>query len=331
MLTADFFTAVFEDLPIPAMIFEPNEPGFKFITCNHQYELLSPVYRFSPCNDTLKEVATRMENIKPPAAWHAGTCWQPEYQPVITEGKLTAITCLWHLVNERPPLDSDYIGIVSHELKTPLTVINACIQVAAARSKNQHDKVMDDAFEKSGRQVKKMLSIINGFLDVARLEAGPLHLERKKFCLGELVKETVRENHLLLQGHKIRLIVPGNIFVFADREKINSVITNLLSNAVKYSPPGSLIEILCRRSGELALLSIRDEGIGIPEEQLARVFDRYYRADHLNVSGYGIGLYLSSEIIRQHEGFLSAKSEPGKGSVFQFCLASSVRQMDTAC
>jgi len=328
MITADIFSAVFEDLPAPALLFEPNNNSFTFITCNRQYELLGPVYRFQPSHDILCEAKNRLENIKLPPAEYAGIYWQAEYQPVISESKLTAIMCMWHKVNESP---DDYVNMVSHEFKAPLTVLNTCLEVAANRGSSTQDKVLIDALEKSQRQLKRLQSIINGFLDVASVNAGMFHLDKEKFCLGDLLQETLKENYTLLQRHKLRLTVSDDVMIYADREKINSVIINLLANAVKYSSPGSVVEVLCCRSGPMALLSIRDEGIGITEDQLSRVFDRYYRADTLNISGSGIGLYLSSEIIRQHEGFLSAKSEPGKGSVFQFCIALSIREMDTAC
>jgi signal transduction histidine kinase len=113
------------------------------------------------------------------------------------------------------------------------------------------------------------------------------------------------------------------VSVNADRDKIGAVISNLLSNAAKYSPKGKVIEVACKKEGDQAVVSIKDEGMGINQRDIEKIFDRYYRVETNNtqyISGFGIGLYLSAEIIHRHDGKIWACSEIGQGSTFYFSL-----------
>jgi len=218
---------------------------------------------------------------------------------------------------------NDFIGMVSHELKTPLTSLNGIIQVANAKLKNSEDAFLASAMHKANIQVKRMTSMINGFLNVSRLEGGRMPLEKETFDLAELLKEIVDETQLVVNTHRISLNGSGRALLNADRERVGSVITNLVNNAVKYSPKGKTIEIDYRVNEKTVTVSVKDEGMGIKPADLQRIFDRYYRVettDTRNISGFGIGLYLSAEIIERHNGKIWAESEIGKGSVFYFEL-----------
>ena len=114
-----------------------------------------------------------------------------------------------------------------------------------------------------------------------------------------------------------------SIIVFADQEKIASVISNLLTNAVKYSQKDKMISVRCVLQNDNALFSVEDKGVGIKPNDLPKIFDRFYRAEDEKthqISGFGIGLYLSAEVIRQHNGRIWAESAPGKGSTFYFSI-----------
>jgi PAS domain S-box-containing protein len=218
---------------------------------------------------------------------------------------------------------NDFIGMVSHELKTPLTSLNAIIQVTNAKLKNSEDSFLANAMEKANQQVRRMSAMINGFLNISRLESGKIHIEKQSFEIGELITEMISEASLTFSTHLIRFDQCPPITVNADRDKIGSVISNLLSNAVKYSSKGTLVEISCATRDEQVTVSVKDEGLGIEPEDLVKIFDRYYRveADQTrHIAGFGIGLYLSSEIIQRHGGKVWAESEPGKGSTFYFSL-----------
>jgi PAS domain S-box-containing protein len=218
---------------------------------------------------------------------------------------------------------NDFIGMVSHELKTPLTSLTAIIQVANAKLKQSNDVFLTGALERANMQVKRMTAMINGFLNISRLEAGKIDIKKEPFDLYRLLQEIVDETRLILNTHTISLVESGPVEINADRDKISSVISNLISNAVKYSPNGKRIDIECRASANSAVVCVKDEGIGINSQDLDKIFDRYYRVetdDTQHISGFGIGLYLSAEIIKRHEGEIWAESESGKGSAFYFSL-----------
>jgi len=221
---------------------------------------------------------------------------------------------------------NDFIGMVSHELKTPLTSLNAIMQVTSAKLRQSADPFLVSAMERANVQVKRMSAMINGFLNVSRLEAGKMQIEKEPFMLDELLREVVDETGLIVTTHQLVLAHSGPVNVIADRDKISSVVTNIIGNAIKYSPAGKPIHIKCLARDNFVTVAVKDEGIGIKPGDLEKVFNRYYRAEALNmahISGFGIGLYLSAEIIRSHGGLIWAESEFGKGSSFYFSLPLS--------
>jgi two-component system sensor histidine kinase VicK len=221
---------------------------------------------------------------------------------------------------------NDFIGMVSHELKTPLTSLNALLQVASLKLKNNPDSFLTSAMEKSNVQVKRMTTMINGFLNVSRLESGKIHIEKAVFDMETLITEMIEELTVTASTHLIHLLHCPSVKLNADREKIGSVISNLISNAIKYSPKGNKITIDCEAQDGKIIVSVTDEGMGIKPGDLDKIFDRYYRVEtnHTqHISGFGIGLYLCAEIIHRHDGQIWAKSESGVGSTFYFSLPVS--------
>lgn len=241
-------------------------------------------------------------------------------------GKPRYFTGLLHDITEKKQDDlrkSDFIGMVSHELKTPLTSLTAIIQLVHSKLAKSEDKFLKNAMESANTQVKKMGSMINGFLNISRLESGKLYIDKQKFDLEGLIIEVIKEQEITVKKHAINYVHRHPVMVYADRDKISSVLTNLINNAIKYSPAGQVVEIGCITSEDDVTVSIRDDGIGIKPADLQNVFKRYFRAtsnhNHL-ISGFGIGLYLSTEIIERHEGKIWADSISGKGSTFYFSL-----------
>jgi PAS domain S-box-containing protein len=218
---------------------------------------------------------------------------------------------------------NDFIGMASHELKTPVTSLAAIIQVANAKLKHSEDPFLVGAMDKAYKQVKRMTGMINGFLNVSRLESGKIHIDKQAFDLNELIVETISETELTVSSHRINFESGGPVSIYADQEKIGSVLNNLISNAVKYSPKGKVIELKCEVIASKVQVSVQDEGMGIKPADLGHVFDRYYRvstAHTQHISGFGIGLYLSAEIIQRHDGRIWVESESGVGSTFYFSL-----------
>ncbi|WP_442591834.1 PAS domain-containing sensor histidine kinase [Pedobacter sp. AW31-3R] len=220
---------------------------------------------------------------------------------------------------------NDFIAMVSHELKTPLTSITGYAQVLGKVFENSGDELTYRLLEKMQRQLKKMSVMINGFLNVSRLEAGKINLEVQRFDMAGLMAEIAEEFAATISSHEIAFADVQQILVDADRDKIGHVMNNLISNAVKYSPLGAPIVVNCKVQGKEVVFSVRDQGIGVNTQDLPKLFDRYYRVPGKQidmVSGFGIGLYLSAEIISRHGGRIWAESEIGKGSTFYFSIPS---------
>ena len=218
---------------------------------------------------------------------------------------------------------NDFIAMVSHELKTPLTSIKAYVQMLTMKAKQSGDVFTADIVNKANTQVNKMTNMINSFLNVSRLEAGKIHLDKKTFNIEELVKTVIEEMSITSHAHTVYFKSCKPLLVHADYEKIGQVLTNLISNAMKYSSLGKKIEIDCEHIGNNVQISVKDEGIGIPPEDIERLFERYYRVENSSlsmVSGFGIGLYLSAEIVQRHNGRIWVESEVGKGSTFYFTI-----------
>jgi signal transduction histidine kinase len=218
---------------------------------------------------------------------------------------------------------NDFISMVSHELKTPLTSMKSYIQVLHNKAQKRGDELSSGMLEKANKQAGRMATLINGFLNVSRLESGQIHIDRRRFDMAELSNETKEETLAQVTSHRVVFAPVETTMVNADRDKIGQVLNNLISNAVKYSPQGSTINVACVTQGNNALVSVKDEGMGISQEDIPKLFERYYRvksSGYQHVSGFGIGLYICCEIIKRHEGDIWAESEPGKGSTFYFTL-----------
>lgn len=216
-----------------------------------------------------------------------------------------------------------FIGMVSHELKTPLTALKGYIQLLNKWAKKTKDGFTIGALSKLEKQVKKMTTMINGFLNFSGVESGKIDLNKVQFDLTELLKEVIQENNDLSPDHLIRLVPCEEIVVNADREKIEQVIINLISNAVKYSDPGKPVEVNCLSAETMLTLSVADSGMGIEQKDIDKLFKPHSRiktSQTENISGFGIGLYLCAEIIKYHGGEIGVRSEPGKGSTFWFSL-----------
>ncbi|MES2447708.1 MAG: ATP-binding protein [Bacteroidota bacterium] len=221
---------------------------------------------------------------------------------------------------------NDFIGIASHELKTPLTSLNAIVQLTGARLRKttNQDEFLMNAMDRAGMQLKRMTAMINAFLNVSRIESGQIHLEKTTFNFTEVVIDVMEELELCSTGYELGLPCRDAIVVNADKDKIFSVVTNLMANAIKYSPTGGKIEMNCKCDANELIFSVKDSGIGIEKHDLPRIFERYYRVarkETKNISGFGIGLYLSAEIIRLHGGHIWVESTIGTGSTFFFSLA----------
>lgn len=212
----------------------------------------------------------------------------------------------------------EFIGIASHELKTPLTSISAYLQFLQRSLVGETNKQF---IEKALRQVGKLSGLISDLLDVSKIEAGKLTLNYSTFDICELAKEVVEIVGFGTLSHKIERVCDANgVILSADKERIEQVMINLLSNAIKYSPRADHIIISVSQTEADVVVSVQDFGLGIQEDQQLHIFSRFYRAEGLaaHIGGLGIGLYISDDIISRHKGVLGVESKIGSGSTFSF-------------
>lgn len=212
----------------------------------------------------------------------------------------------------------EFIGLASHELKTPVTTISGYVQILA---KNVEDATSKRFAEKALQQIDKLTALVTDLLDVSKIQTGNLPLTYSTFNLAHLVEEVIEMEKYTNSPHRINLTCEeSDLNVYADKQRIEQVLINLISNAVKYSPNADHLNIRIDCSADKVTVAVRDFGIGIAKEQQERIFSRFYRveAQSGNFSGLGIGLYICHEIIQRHGGRLWVESVPGEGSEFFF-------------
>ncbi|WP_395848354.1 sensor histidine kinase [Cystobacter fuscus] len=267
--------------------------------------------------------------------------WRVSYYPVrTTSGKVVGVgavvvelTAERHAQAERERLlreaheaiqiRDDFLSIASHELKTPLTPLKLHLQLLARRCACSQP-LPPDLAQKALAQVDRLSGVISDMLDSSRIQAGPLELERESVSLQELVRGVVADFRPHCPEHPLeyeecarRLVVRG------DKGRLAQVLANLLENARKYSPLKGPIRVTLAQRGAEALVSVADSGIGIPVDQQAHLFERFFRARNAPISGFGglgLGLYICRHVVERHGGRIWVESEPGHGSTFRFTL-----------
>ena len=216
----------------------------------------------------------------------------------------------------------EFMAMASHELKTPLTIIKANLELLLLKMQKDANSFF---VEKTLKQVNKLDNLINDLLDVSKIQSGKLELKLADFNMNILLKDIISNIQFTTL---IRIILKENsskVSAYGDQDRIGLVITNLINNAIKYAPNSKEIVIDTFKSDDVITVTIKDNGIGIPREELINIFSRFYRVPGLNstFSGSGIGLYISSEIIRRHGGKIWAESELDTGSTFYFSIPAS--------
>ncbi len=216
----------------------------------------------------------------------------------------------------------EFFSVASHELKTPVTTIKGFAQLLAVEA----EKLPPKSFyfvEKINNQVDKLTRLINDLLDISRIETGKLKFRRRVFELRQLVEETVQDLKVGIPRHRLVVKLKEKFWVFGDVDRIAQVLTNLVNNAVKYSPQAKKIIISLAKEGKYAKVSVEDFGIGIDKKSEQRIFERFYQQKKAKSEAYpglGLGLYISSSIIKAHQGKIGARRKINKGTIFYFNL-----------
>jgi len=212
----------------------------------------------------------------------------------------------------------DLVANVSHELRTPISALQAVLE-------NVEDGVVNpepETIRAMLRQVQRLGSLVSQLLDLSKLESGAVPLVESDFNLNELIEQVVEEVRLQtdqLGAKRVSFTVriePHDLIVHGDAERLHQVLVNLVDNAVRHSPPGGTVALAGHSDGHKVAVEVLDDGPGIPEEEAARVFDRFYRLDHARAQsdgGSGLGLSIARWIVDLHDGDIRAEARSPHG------------------
>ncbi len=219
---------------------------------------------------------------------------------------------------------TEFLGNVSHELRNPIFAIQGYIETL-------HDGAIDDPqvnkhfLEKATEHTINLSNLLNDLIDISMIESGEMRLSYRYFDINDFLQMIVEQFKTLANSKSLNLIFhpcQENLKLFGDKNKLKQALDNLITNAIKYTEKGK-VEIIVEEEKKFGRIIIRDTGIGIPEEDLDRIFERFYRVDKARsreVGGTGLGLAIVKHIIEAHSSKISVKSKVGEGSEFSFTL-----------
>lgn len=304
---------------------------------------ISWVYRAFP-PETLEMVQQVMSELsaRPTSPWpeqvamseatleRDGAILEAHFAPVIAgEGEFRGVvTVLRDITREREiaQAKSEFVSIVAHELRTPMTSIKGYTDLLMSGAAGQVTEAQSSFLTVVKSNADRLAALVADLLDLSRIEAGRVTLKSESLKLGPLIDEVVKSLKGLIEETEVTIdaqIPTGLPPVRADRDRVAQVLTNLISNACKYTPGKGTVVVAIHRTDGMLQTDIRDTGIGIPPEQIARIFERFERGDHDLVRqrpGTGLGLPIAKSIVEMHGGQIWAQSQVDQGSTFSFTL-----------
>jgi len=213
------------------------------------------------------------------------------------------------------------IGFVAHELRNPLANLVLCNELLGELIKENDAESIDDLLQRSKNNIMRLNNLIGELYDAAKMKSGNLKLNISTFNFQEMIKEAIDTVKVLHPSYNIIITGNGDIESNGDRYRLIQVVTNYLSNGIKYSDGNTEVELHIACTDEAVIVSVKDHGVGISQNQLPFIFDRFFRAEKTkNLEGIGLGLYICRQIISAHRGEVWAESEEGKGSTFYFSI-----------
>lgn len=242
---------------------------------------------------------------------------------VVIANEITEQVLARHHIEEAGRQKDNFIGVASHELKTPLTSIKAYSQILHKRFLKADDLQSAKLVEKMDTQLNKLNSLVSDLLDVTKIEAGQFQFRQGEFDVNRLISEIVEEMQRTTEKQRIIMKLGKSKKLYGNKDRIGQCIINFLSNAIKYSPESKNIIIKTNCTMKEIRISVQDFGVGMSKADQEKVFERFYRVggvDSETYPGLGLGLYISSEIIKRHNGKIWVESSKGKGSTFSFSL-----------
>lgn len=229
------------------------------------------------------------------------------------------VVCIVRDARSRRGMDMrtvELISTVSHEIRSPLTSIKGFTKTLLNRFDRFDDDVKKEMLAAANTDADRVTRLLGELLDISRLETGRLKLRPKRFDLPELLSKIVETAGADDEAHEIVVEAPEDLQIFADPDKVEQVLTNLVENAVKYTDDGT-IRVWASEDGGWVTVSVTDEGDGIPEPQLKRLFRKFYRRERAGQpSGTGLGLYICRGLVEAHHGEIDVTSTEGTGTTF---------------
>ena len=225
--------------------------------------------------------------------------------------------------DEREAKRNEFISVVVHELKTPISSLKGYTQLLGRRLSRAGDEQSAQLTTRMDQQVNRLTGLVNDLLDVSRIEGGKLQLRKTSFDFDALVDEVMSDVQLTTEQQRLLKEGQTQKTLWGDRERIGQVLTNLLSNAIKYAPNTDEIIVTLASDYQSVTVSVQDFGPGIPEAYQKAVFEPFYQIEgpgRHTASGLGLGLAIASDLIKRHNGCIKVESEEGKGTTFTFTL-----------
>jgi len=222
-------------------------------------------------------------------------------------------------------MKSEFVSIASHQLRTPLSAIRWETEILLSKFAAGLDGRQKEAIENISQTGQQMARLVNDLLDVARIDQGRLILKKEKVNLTAITREVIKNVLPLAQAGNVLIIFDEKnpAWVVGDGDKLKLAIENFLSNGIKYTLGKGIVEVSFSEKGEFCVLSVRDNGAGIPESQQKNIFEKFFRSDNAlknNTTGTGLGLYITKNIVEQSGGKIWFQSKENKGSIFNFSI-----------
>ncbi|HEX8853954.1 MAG TPA: ATP-binding protein, partial [Pyrinomonadaceae bacterium] len=232
-------------------------------------------------------------------------------------------------LRELAELKEEFLALTTHDLRSPLTVISGVISFFTSGRLGDLSPEQKNMVAMMERNTQNLIELVNDLLDASKLESGTMRLDLTSTDFHTLARELREAMEPLAREKEIELVerLPPELpMLRADRAKLRRVLVNLLSNALKFTPKGGRVEVSAAPEGAFVRISVSDTGVGIPAEDIARLFDKYEQARSRatrSEKGTGLGLYITRQLVELHGGKISATSEVGKGSTFTFTIPTS--------
>jgi signal transduction histidine kinase len=213
-----------------------------------------------------------------------------------------------------------FLGIASHELKTPLTAIKANIDFILSEKEGKIPEHLKSYLLTIQRNTNRIQMRMDQMLDLSRIKSDRLFFNRELILLSEVIGGYINEVTPVEKNLSIQVNIPQSLHLYADRNALHDIFINLLSNAFKFTDDGGQVSISATQKDQSILLEIRDTGIGIPEDKLQMIFDEFYQVEGGKHGGTGLGLAITKRLVEEHDGNIWVESQLGKGSTFYFTI-----------